>query len=56
MEKFSESGELVLDAIAGTPFTGKASVLLDNHGRYIGCEKDICCVENSMTGLVEVLT
>lgn len=54
--KFSNTGDLVLNAFARRFIhrTAKPCLFLNNHRRFLGCEKDNGGVEKSSAGLVEV--
>ena len=54
INKFTNGGDLVIDPCAGTFSTMQACMLLDNHRRFAGTDKDsncACIVEEDMIGL-----
>lgn len=53
-QNFSKPGDLVQDKFKGVLTTGKGDPLLENHGKYLGCERNSCCLERSIAVLVEV--
>lgn len=52
--KFSSPAEVVLDTCAGTFATAKVCMLLPEHRRFVGCEKDGECFSRSLGSVVEV--
>lgn len=52
--KFSKPGQMGLDALAGTICTAKMVLLLGKYNRFVGCDKHVYYLQNSMPSLVEV--
>lgn len=52
IEKFTKPGDLVVDPCAGTFSVAMACMLMPKHRKFVGCDKDDSCLENSMTSLV----
>lgn len=46
-------GQLILDRLAGTLSTTKACLLVEEHQNFVGCDKDIRCLEKLMPSVVE---
>lgn len=51
-QKFSEPGDLVVDAGAGTVFFAKDGMLHTKHRRFIRCEGDPSCVIEAISQLI----
>lgn len=54
VSKICKAEDLVLDTFASSLAISKASLHLTYHRRFVSCEKDSACFQNTLPSLVEV--